>query len=186
MNAVEQHLEQWYAEIGRFSVAMGEIEWAVWEFQELLNVPGRKKKKRFADQIEHLKEAVAHRSGEVELKIAALAEEADRLRDVRNSVLHSGVRVLTGFEEYPDDSDIDVDRDFNAATLKLRFASFIDDMDKPDVRIGLDELKEHAASAMRLRWDMVLAVLTLQSGLMEQRWRQKRERKKDPRGLPTG
>lgn len=152
MNAMERHQEEWYAAVGRFSIAMGEIEWAGAQMLTFLRDLDEIVvwKNDFDSLIRTLKQEAQAQEGAFARGVEDCMPEADRLRRKRNSILHSGIRWLVGFEGIPDGSDVEVGPQFDLDQLIPRFQSFVHDRKDPDERMQLQDLQHHADSAKAL------------------------------------
>ncbi len=139
MNAVEQHKLRWHVAVGRFAVAMGEIERAVRLSHEWLKAP-RPKRDDLCHLIEALRIAVARRQGSFESGIESCLDEAGGIRKLRNSVLHSAVSWQMSCAGIPEDLEIEVGPDFKVEDLALTFASTVNDIKRPELRLSLQEL----------------------------------------------
>lgn len=150
MNAMEQHQEQWYANVGRFAIAMGEIEWAAVQMLQWLPNAEFSPKDGLYALIDSLSKAIVGGTSDFEREIAICVDEASQLRPSRNSILHSAVRWQVAFEGYPEDAEIEVGPDFDVESLVPRFVSYVHDKKDPTARISLGDLEGHVASARDL------------------------------------
>lgn len=162
MNAMERHQEEWYAAVGRFAIAMGEIEWAGAQMLTFLRNLDEIVvwKKDFDSLIGALKQEAQAQDGAFARGVEACMPEAHRLRKMRNSILHSAISWWVGFEGIPDDMEIVVDHQFNFEQLVPRFDSFVHDRKHPDERMQLPDLQNHADSAKALSERMWRIILT--------------------------
>lgn len=157
---MEQHQSQWYLSVGRFAVAMGEIETAVSQMLKWLPVAVPTRRDSFFVLLERLEEAVKVPEGSFQAGIASCLEEAGRLRGKRNSILHSAVTWQVAFEGIAEDAEIVVGPDFRVEDLVPYFASTVFDRKDPSVRLNLQELEGLVSSAEALSKKMWRVIST--------------------------
>ncbi|HEQ1702955.1 hypothetical protein N5J01_08480 [Stenotrophomonas sp. GD03701] len=81
----------WAVQIGRFSMGLGGIEWAA----DMLLVlsEGVSKSNDFYDRLVALKASASNLKADLQIEVSGLVDEAQALRMMRNTVLHSTVAV---------------------------------------------------------------------------------------------
>ncbi|HDS1826731.1 TPA: hypothetical protein QEM95_08880 [Stenotrophomonas maltophilia] len=137
----EEFEERWAAQVGRFAMALGEIEWAT---DILLTAAGCsfKKEASLAVRLCLLRENIGNLKPGIGAEVERVVGEADELRDRRNSVLHSGI----AFNIFTDGTAVSIE-------------AFINDRRDRYKDIDLDSMRRLAAQAQQLSKDFWAVVL---------------------------
>lgn len=142
----EEFEEQWAAQVGRFAMALGEIEWATDILLAAANSPF-KSDASLAVRLSLLRENIVNLKPGIGAELERVVAVADELRDRRNSVLHSGI----GFNIFTDGNEVAIE-------------AFINDRRNKYKGIDLDSMRCLAAQAQQLSKDFWAVVLT-QTGI---------------------
>lgn len=137
----EEFEEQWAAQVGRFAIALGEIEWATDILLAAADCP-LKKDESLAVRLCLLRENIGNLKPGIGAEVERVVGEADELRDRRNSVLHSGIAF-------------NIFTDGTAVAIK----AFVNDRRDKYKDIDLDSMRCLAAQAQQLSKDFWAVVL---------------------------
>lgn len=98
---------EWALQVGWFSIHMGSIEAAV---GQLLIRAGRRTSGHFAECLDRLSASFDCFRDSHHDELMECTREAQCLRDIRNTVLHSAISMTPYFEGLPEDKPYDADK----------------------------------------------------------------------------
>lgn len=159
VETMDEHQAKWAAAVGRFSIAMGQIEMSLVAAGRLL-LGVELGKLSPACAIEDLQRRLPAVECEASKEFLACLPEADRLRDLRNTILHSPVEWLVAFEGIPRDEPLVITPDFDDSKLVPIYISVMRDKKSRHVDLDLDKVdqlaQEAAALAERMWWHILV------------------------------
>ena len=97
---------EWEVLIGRFSILMGELELHV---SQLLMLLGRSTRGFLNERLNRLAANVDRLDDVLATPCLRCIDEARRLKDLRNEVLHSALNIYVGFEGIPPDATVNAE-----------------------------------------------------------------------------
>lgn len=153
---------EWALQIGWFSIRMGEVEAAI---ELLLQLAGRGVSGTLQERIARLLECVEPLQTAQKSELRALLTEAESIRSLRNTVLHSALSIHAYFEGIPEDELVNAD---DVADTPILVRSKIMDRKGIHDRIDMDEmlvLVSRANKVSRGMWAIAYSEQMIRNGL---------------------